>query len=652
MCGIYGQLALRGSRPDPAAVRLMGGAIVHRGPDDDHLYAVGPVAMGLRRLSIIDLEGGRQPLFNEDRSVAVVCNGEIYNFRELRRRLAEAGHRFRTGSDAEVLVHLYEEHGDDFVDHLEGMFGFALWDARRRRMLLGRDRLGIKPVYYALRNGQLLFASEAKAVLAHPSVSAALDPRALPQFLSLGYVPNPYTLFEGIRLLPPGHLAVVEDGALSERAWWRLRLDVDRERSEADWIERLRATLAEAVEAQMVADVPIAAFLSGGIDSSTIVAYMSRLHDAPVNTYAIGYSGSSGADLYNELDYARRVAEEFATEHHEIIVQPDVVGLLPRLVWHMDAPISDSALITSSLVSEFAARDVKVILSGVGGDELFGGYDRYLMSHYVRLVRCIPGPLRRGLLEPLARRLPVDRHSRVLNLFRYARTLVTLAGRSRTERYHDLMQMFPSEDLGRLLRDPTLSEPDALLRILEASADMSELDAFFVADLSTQMVDDLLLLTDKMSMAHSLECRVPLLDERLVELARTLPARMRVRGDRTRYLIKKALRGVLPDEILDRRKRGFGAPVGAWLKAELEPLVGHLLSGARIRERGLFEPDAIETLVREHRENRADHTDHLFALITLEIWQQLFIDGRGQADLADELTAAARGTAAAPHAAA
>ncbi len=618
----------------------MAARIVHRGPDDDDLYHDNQVALGLRRLSIIDLAGGRQPLFNEDRSLVLVCNGEIYNFRELRDELRGRGHSFRTGSDAEVLLHLYEEFGDEFISRAEGMFGFALWDTRRQRLILGRDRLGIKPVYFSQPAGRLIFSSEVKALLAHPAQTASLDPTALEGFLSLGYLNNGHSLFSDIELLGAGEMLICENGRIERRRYWQLELNPDPGNSDAQWVEEIRSTLASSIRAQMVSDVPVAAFLSGGIDSSLIVAYMSQFIDSPLKTYSIGYQGSSGAALYNELPYARQIAELHGTEHHEIVVQPDVVGLLPSLVWHMDAPISDSALITSNLVSEFASRDVKVILSGVGGDELFGGYDRYLMSYYVGLLERLPDWLRKTVLTPVARQLPVDRHNRLLNILRYLRTVTLLADAPSSERYHQLMQIFSPDQLARLLRQGPSGEPDALQLVLGRSAGLSQLDSMFMADIQTQMTDDLLLLTDKMSMAHSLECRVPLLDERLVELAARMPGRQRVNGRNTRFAIRQALRGVLPDEILDRKKRGFGAPVGSWLKQELEPLIAYLLSPGQIDKRGLFRPESVAQVISDHRENKADHSDHLFALITLEIWQRLFIDGEQTESLSAELSTA------------
>jgi len=640
MCGIYGEVLLSAHAGiDTAVIRSMGDAITHRGPDDDGVFQNDNVAIGLRRLSIIDVEGGHQPLFNEDKTIALVCNGEIYNFRELRATLTELGHTFHTGSDAEVLVHLYEEYGDNFIEHAEGMFGFALWDNVRKRLLLGRDRIGIKPLYYAIRNDRVAFCSESKALIGRPDVGTALDPEALQQFLALGYAPNPYSMFAGVRKLPPGHLVIIENGKIIERRWWLLEFSTRDGRSEQDWISDIDTTLADSVASQMVSDVPIGAFLSGGIDSSLIIAYMNRATSQPIKTYSIGYSGSSAADLYNELPYARQIADMFGTEHHEIMVEPNVISLLPKLLWHMEEPTVDSALITSYLVSEFASRDVKVILSGVGGDELFGGYNRYLMGHYVSRMQRIPAWLRRSVLMPLIHALPEDRHSKILNLFRYLRSISLLADAPASERYHQLMEVFGQGDLKKLITGNPTGTEDALTRVLARYAGCPELDTILAADVATQLTDELLLLTDKMSMAQSLECRVPLLDERLIRLATTLPANLRIRGKTTRYILKKALRGVLPDEILHRKKRGFGAPMGAWLRRELEPVTRQLLSDKAVNQRGVLNPAAVSRLVDEHRNQRADHTDQLMALITLELWCKLFLDGEEPAEISARLEA-------------
>jgi asparagine synthase (glutamine-hydrolysing) len=638
MCGIYGILTFDGGRrPDPATLSRMGHAIEHRGPDDEGSFVDDRMLLGMRRLSIIDVAGGHQPLTSEDGNVVVVANGEIYNFRELRAALERAGHRFATHSDCEVIVHLYEEHGDAFLGKLEGMFGLAVWDRRRRRLIVARDALGIKPIYYTQAAGQFAFASEAKALLELPNMRVRLDPAALAQYLSVGYVSAPSSLFEGVRKLLPGEAIVIENGAAAAHRFWHLPPQVDESLSQADWAAATRAELERAVGAQMVSDVPIGAFLSGGIDSSAVVALMSRHTDRPVRTYSIGFRGSSGAELYNELPYARMVADAFKTEHHEIIVQPDVAALLPDLIWHLDEPIADAAFITTYLVSKFAREDVTVILSGVGGDELFGGYNRYKDEYYRARYRMIPRSMRRWLLEPIARRLPSDRHSPLLNKLRLARAFVLADSLGFEERYRRYMEVFDTAERTELLSSSAGMREDCLASAFAASGATDGLRRLMDVDLATQLPEDLLMLTDKMSMAVSLECRVPLLDQRLVQMAARMPARYRMPGGNLKHTLKMALQGVLPDSILNRQKRGFGAPIGAWFKSELAPLLREVLSESALKRRGLLDPQAVARVVREHERNAEDRTDHLLALLSLEIWCRMYLDGESPAALTDEL---------------
>lgn len=393
------------------AVRRMAGAIVHRGPDDEGVYAGERAVIGMRRLSIIDLSGGHQPIANEDETLWVVCNGEIYNFQSVRAGLERAGHRFRTGSDVEVLLHLYEEHGDRFLEHVSGMFAVALWDAKRERLILARDRLGIKPLYYTQVDGQLAFASEVKALLTLPSMRAGLNRAGLRDYLGLGYAVAPHTIFAGIDKLPPATMLIWTRSGVRSECYWSPPEQTDETLSADDWVELMRAELGRAVREHMISDVPIGAFLSGGIDSSAVVALMSQHSSAPVNTYAIGYGGGGAASYYNELSYASEVAKRFGTRHNEILVKPDVAALLPKLMWYLEEPISDSAIATTYLVSDLAAREVKVILSGVGGDELFAGYKRYLGDHYTRRFLKLPQWLRRQVVRPLTDMLPRDRKS-------------------------------------------------------------------------------------------------------------------------------------------------------------------------------------------------------------------------------------------------
>ena len=640
MCGIFGILSLDGAPAPSEALRAMGRVTVHRGPDDQGTHGDGPLAFGMRRLSIIDVAGGHQPLTNEDRTLWLVANGEIYNYRELREELVAQGHRFQTASDCETILHLYEQHGDDFLARLNGMFGFALWDARRRRLLVGRDRLGVKPIYLLQDERRFAFASEAKALLTLPGVAAAIDPSALRSYLALGYVAAPRSMFRGIRKLPPATLLTIEGGRLDERRWWRVPSEVDRTLGIEEWTERARAQLVKSVQMQMVSDVPIGAFLSGGIDSSAVVAHMSAASEAPIKTYSIGFGGGSAEAFYNELPHARRVAALFGTDHHEIVVKPDVVALLPRLLWHLDEPIADTAFITTYLVSEFARRQVTVILSGVGGDELFGGYRRYLGNHYQGYFDRLPRGVRRAATA-LSGVLPSDRHSPILNAMRLAKGFLATASLPFEERYRSYVECFSDDFAEELVREHRDADFDPLGDAFRGASGDDDLNRMLAVDAETQLPDDLLLLTDKMSMAVSLECRVPLLDHELVELAARIPEDVKIRGGRLKNVMKHALADVLPADILERRKRGFGTPMGAWLKGELAPLVRDVLSEDAVASRGLFRPEAIARLIADHEANRLDGTDRLLALVNLEIWARIYLDRREHSDVADELRALA-----------
>ncbi len=642
MCGIYGIVALRpGARLEQRDLAAMGGLQVHRGPDDEGGHLGARVALGMRRLSIIDLATGQQPIWNEDRSAVVVCNGELYNYRGVTERLAAAGHRFRTRSDVEILVHLYEERGLELLDEVEGMFGFALWDETRGRLLLGRDRLGVKPLYYAHDGDRLIFASEIKSILALLPAAGEPDPLALKEYLSFGYTPNDRTLFPGIRKLPPASLLVVEEGEVSIASYWSPPREIDEGLSEQAWAERIRADIEAAVESEMVSDVPLGAFLSGGLDSSAVVAAMAKRSAEPIRTYSIGFDTGKAGSYYNELPYAKAVAERFGTRHREILVRPEVADLLPRLLWHMDEPVADSALITTFLVAEFARQDVKVILSGVGGDEIFGGYRRYLGEHYGLLYARLPAWLRGKVVAPLARRLPSDRHSPLLNLSRQARVFLESHEQPFEARYRAYVQVFGREAAEALAGTLPRGGSDSFDAAFGEASGEDALQRLMQVDLLTQLPNDLLMLTDKMTMASSIECRVPLLNHRLVETCARIPARLRIRKGRLKHLLKLALADVLPRDIIERPKRGFGAPMGAWLKQELAPLAGQLLSRQAVERRGWFDGARIESLLAEHRASRADHTDHLICLINLEIWARLFLDGRSTGDLSDELAALA-----------
>lgn len=640
MCGIYGIYRFDSRRVDESDLTRMGQALVHRGPDDQGLHVDGNCGIGMRRLSIIDPAGGHQPISNRDDTNWVVCNGEIYNFRELRAELQQAGFQFKTGSDSEVILHLYESMGDRFVERLEGMFDFALWDSKRRRLLIGRDALGVKPLYLFRAPSLLAFATEAKGLLTLPEVSAELDRSVLVDYLHLGYVAAPQSIFKGIAKMPPATLMAIDENGVSETRFWRLPARIDRARSEREWVEQIRSGIETAVHKQMVSDVPIGAFLSGGVDSSAVVAFMARHSDRPIKTYSIGFEGGKAEALYNELPFARQVSELFKTEHHEIVVRPDVVDLLPKLIWHMDEPVADSAFITTWLVSKFARQDVKVILSGVGGDELFGGYRRYLGEHYLAMLDRVP----RGLVQVAsraARLLPSDRHGRFSNYSRLAREFLQSTELAPDERYRAYVQALSRVRARELLADDAGEGVDSLGNAFAAAGIDDPVGRLFEVDAATQLPDDLLMLTDKMSMAVSLECRVPLLDQKLVELAAGIPAAMKIKGGRPKYLMKEALRGILPQDILHRQKRGFGTPMGAWIKGTLAGSVRTLLSRDSLARRGLFRPEQVERLLADHRESRIDGTDVILALMNLEIWCRVFLDRRSQQDVSDELLEAA-----------
>lgn len=643
MCGIYGIVHFSSSdQPCEPALTHMGDVIQHRGPDDSGHYSAGSVGLGMRRLSIIDLAGGHQPISNEDQTVWVVLNGEIYNYQALRKTLQNKRHQFRTGSDTEVTVHLYEEYGIAFLQKLRGMFGVALWDARQRRLLLARDRIGEKPLYFRREQNRLLFASELKSILSVAGVPRELNVPALREYLGHGYVPAPLTLFQGIEKLLPGHFLLVEpeNSRVEQHQYWDVPVANVENHSEQDWIRILQDKLLETIHAQLVSDVPLGAFLSGGIDSSTIVAAMVRSTGQRVKTYSIGYDGDQS--YYNELPYAKLVAKTFDTDHHEIVVRPNVAELLPKLVWHLDEPIADSACLTTYLVSKLARESVKVILSGVGGDELFGGYRRYLGDGVRRWYRMLPAPVRKSLLPRLLKFSPKDRATAWKDYARYAAAFVETAELDTISRYLSYTTLFSPAAQKNLLSpdlhayDASANGPLAISGHFRHTEGLDNLNRIIYADLKTSLADDLLALTDRMSMAASLECRSPLVDSELVELASGMPGNLKVRGLTTKYLLKKAVEPWLPRQVIYRKKRGFGAPVGSWLRNELRPLIHELLSEAQIRKRGIFQWSAIRSIVETHQSQKADFTDQLFALAAFELWCRQYLDSgspiRHQAD--------------------
>ncbi len=637
MCGIHGGLALGpGVDLDAELLKRMGKATIHRGPDDEGLFLDEGVAMGMRRLSIIDLAGGHQPLFSEDKTVVLVCNGEIYNYRKIRSDLISKGYKFSTHSDSEVILPLYQEYGENFLDHLNGMFAFALWDTKKQLLIIGRDRLGVKPLYYHLSDDLLLFSTEAKALFEYKGLKPALDHESVYQYVQLGYVPAPKSMYCGVSKLPVASCIRVEKGKVSIHEYWRPDFE-QTQMNQKEWETKVFEQLQSSVSAQMVSDVPVGAFLSGGIDSSLVVGLMSRFSSSPVKTYSIGFDTAGAGEFYNELPYAKQVAELFSTEHKEIVVKPNVVSLLPKLIWHMDEPIADTAFITTYLVSEFARKDVTVILSGVGGDELFGGYRRYQGEYYLRFYQKIPRWIRQKILLPLANRLPSDRHSALMNYSRLAKKFILSAEDTFENRYRSYMELTDKNTRSRLLVERSgESATDPILSAFGTNT-LSPINAMFEVDRKTQLPDDLLMLTDKMTMATSLECRVPLLDHELVELSCRMPDDLKIKGGTLKYILKESLTELLPEEILHRKKRGFGAPMGAWIKSELLPLMNSLLSSEVIRQRGVFNAEVVSELLEDHLNSRQDNTDILIGLMNFEIWSRLMLDGASVSQVEQDL---------------
>jgi asparagine synthase (glutamine-hydrolysing) len=616
MCGIAGIVSMNGSPVLEQELRNMSRAMVHRGPDDDGIYLDGTAGLTMRRLSIIDIDGGHQPFHNEDRTVWVVFNGEIYNFQELRRALEAQGHVLSTRSDTEVIVHLYEQHGTRCVEHLRGMFGFALWDTRRKSLLLARDRLGIKPLYYAEAGGRVVFASELKSILQLPDIECSLSWRSVSHLFTFLTTPPAESIVEGIRKIEPGQLLIASPGrAVRTERYWDLKFEPDYKTSAGEFVERTREILSEAVRLHMVSDVPVGAFLSGGIDSSAVVASAARSTTDPIKTFSIGFREAS----HDESSHARQVAAAFGTDHHELSLGPESLDELTKLAWHLDEPFGDSSAIPTYMVSKLAARHVKVVLSGDGGDELFAGYDRYLREQRERTSE-LPRTARR-IMGKIGRRMPANMRGRAF-LRHHA-----LVG---DQRYLDSAALFRHDDLCGLFR-PEVSEllspyepwkEKAAYISSQGGHWLSRLQRF---DLANYLPLDILTKVDRMSMAHSIETRVPLLDHKLVEFAATIPPEWSLSGSTTKVMLKRAMRGILPDSIIDRPKHGFAIPLGYWFRGKLGGYARDVLLGQRAKGRGLFETRAVERLIERHEKGR-ELDLQIWTLLSFELWLRTFYD--------------------------
>jgi asparagine synthase (glutamine-hydrolysing) len=625
MCGICGKIYRDPARPvEPDLIRRMADAIAHRGPDAAGYHIDGAVGLGHRRLSIIDLSAGDQPMYNEDRSLVAIFNGEIYNFQDLRQQLSAHGHVFKTKSDTEVLLHGYEQWGERCVEKLRGMFAFAIWDEPRQQLFLARDRVGIKPLYYYFDGQKLLFASEIKAILQDPQVARALDWQALDDYLTYMYIPAPKTIFQKIRKLPAGYTLTVSARGLSEREYWDLTFKSNGARSEADYAAGLLAQLREAVSSHLMSDVPLGAFLSGGIDSSAVVGLMHGLMNAPVNTASIGFRESG----FDELPYARMVAKKFHTNVHERVVDAQAAGILDKLVWHFDEPFADSSMVPTYYVSQIAREKVTVCLSGDGGDENFAGYRRYKFDVFENRVRALlPAALRRPVCGAVSRVYP--KADWLPQIFR-AKTLLANLSTSPERGYFHTMSWFNPAMKRQLYKDHLKKELNGydafsvMKTHFERVQDLDPLSRIQYVDVKTYLVDDILAKVDRTSMAHALEVRVPILDHEVMEYAAGIPAEYKLRNGEGKYIFKQALNDLIPAEILYRPKMGFSIPLARWLRGELKQIFEERVFAKDAFIGSLFELGPIRQWWNQHQRGTRDYSFHLWALLMLACWGERF----------------------------
>lgn len=626
MCGICGVIHKDGKPVTRELLAGMNERLRHRGPDGEGYFIDGSVGMAMRRLKIIDIAGSDQPLTNEDGSVALIFNGEIYNYRELRHQLEGRGHRFKTDGDGETIAHLYEDYCGGAAERLRGMFALAIWDARRGRLALARDRFGQKPLYYYGDSKVFVFASEIKALLAHPAAPRASrftvdDPRALAEYLSFGYAPAPETAFAGIKMLEPGWLLEVNlSGAVNERRYWELGAlaPPDPAAEAQSFVGDLREKLEEAVKLRLVSDVPLGAFLSGGLDSSLIVALMRKHSGAAVKTFSIGFEGD---DSFDETVFAEQVARHLDTEHQSFRVKPEALSLLSELVWHHDQPFADSSAIPTYLVSKLTREQVTVALTGDGGDEMFVGYERFYAAALMRRLGFAPAPILRGAAG-LLRMLPEG--TGYYDPVKRARRFLRAASQRLEDAYFDLARVFSEELLAEICPGAARNLPYMNPYLEAAQAD--PVARLAEANMRSYLPDGLLIKADRCSMMASLEARAPFLDHELAEYVAGIPFNLKLSGARTKQILKEAARGLLPDEIIERKKHGFGVPLGAWLRRDGE-MARDLLLSRRARERGLLDMAVVERLIDEHEAGRRDHNRQLWALLTLEEWHRQFVDG-------------------------
>jgi len=598
----------------------------HRGPDSEGLWTDERVALGMRRLSIIDLSTGEQPVYSEDKSVVVVMNGELYNFREVREKLEKQGHKFETNTDTEILPHLYEEHGEAMLDEINGMFAFALWDKRKEKLLIARDRFGEKPLYYGAFDGKLIFASELKVLLEHPSVEAEINLDALRQFLSFDYVPAPASIYKNIYKLPAAHFLTVENGEVKTRRYWNLTWHKNGNvRSLEKAAEDLRELLADAVRMRLVSDVPLGILLSGGVDSSTVAAFAAQFSSEKVKTFSIGFE----EDSFDESKYARMVARHLDTEHYEDRLSVDkAADLITEIGAWLDEPLSDGSLLPTFLLSRFVRKHVTVALGGDGGDEIFAGYPMYFAHKVANLYSRVPRVLRSGLIEPFVKNLPVS--TKNMSFDYKAKRFVAASKYDLVTRHHSWFGSFSIDEQQNLLSKDVLdATSDDIYKgakeLLEICDAPTEIEKMQFLDLNFYMAEDILTKVDRASMAVSLEVRAPFLDPRVAQFAAALPLEYKLKGSKGKYILKKAVEPLLPREILQRPKKGFGIPIADWLKHRLNPLMHDLLDSQRLREQGLFDAAFVQKLVKEHETGAVSHHKQLWTLLVFQLWFDNFL---------------------------
>ncbi|MBM3247930.1 MAG: asparagine synthase (glutamine-hydrolyzing) [Candidatus Omnitrophica bacterium] len=617
MCGICGIVG----KYDKQLLEKMCDAMVHRGPDSDGIFSGTDMGLGIRRLRIIDLETGDQPIHNENKNLWIVLNGEIYNYKELKEGLIKKGHRFYTKTDTEVILHLYEEYKDDCVDFLRGMFSFAIWDSDKKRLFLARDRVGIKPLYYSFNNGRFIFASELKAILKDESAVKSIDSESLEYYLTFLYIPAPFTIFKSVRKLPPAHILTMQDGIIKIRRYWKLDFYHDKIEAEDDYVEKIKSMLEEVTKLHMVSDVPIGALLSGGLDSSAVVALMSEFTQHPIKTFSIGFEEKFSS--YNELEFSRLVAKQFGTEHHEFIIKPNIIETLPKIIQYLEEPFADSSAILNYLICKEAKKFVTVGLTGIGGDEIFGGYPRYLGlmvdEHYQRFPRFL-----RAALSGFSGFIPQTTDSQNIGgrLSRFFKGSCA----NTNQRYLSWLTYFDAVMKSELLNQEVTVRNyihNDYLNELETS---DFIDKASYMDINTYLPDDLLIMADRMSMANSFELRVPLCDHKLMELCAGIPFSVKLKGLKLKSLFKKTLNNVLPQEVINKRKQGFMVPLADWLKEDLRDFVKDSLSNEAIKKRGYFNPEYVSEVLDLHFKGKKVLTHQIWALLVFELWAQKYLD--------------------------